>query len=64
KTINEQIKYVQTLISANAKLLQTGDIRISDYVLALTNYTNARNILNQNYINRLRIVNQINYWNR
>lgn len=64
KTINEQIKYVQTLISANAKLLQTGDIRISDYVLAITNYMNARNILNQNYINRLRIVNQINYWNR
>ncbi len=64
KTINEQIKYVQTLISANAKLLQTGDIRISDYVLALTNYVNARNILNQNYINRLRIVNQIHYWNR
>lgn len=64
KTINEQIKYVQTLISANAKLLQTGDIRISDYVLAITNYINARNLLNVNYINRLRIVNQINYWNR
>ncbi len=64
KTINEQIKYVQTLITANAKLLQTGDIRISDYVLAITNYMNARNLLNQNYINRLRIVNQINYWNR
>ncbi len=64
KTINEQIKYVKTLISANAKLLQTGDIKISDYVLAITNYINARNILNQNYINRLRIVNQINYWNR
>jgi hypothetical protein len=64
KTINEQIKYVQTLISANAKLLQTGDIRISDYVLAITNYINTRNILNQNYINRLHIVNQINYWNR
>ena len=64
KTINEQIKYVKTLISANAKLLQTGDIRISDYVLAITNYINTRNILNQNYINRLRIVNQINYWNR
>lgn len=64
KTINEQIKYVQTLISANAKLLQTGDIRVSDYVLAISNYMNARNLLNQNYINRLRIVNQINYWNR
>jgi hypothetical protein len=64
KTINDQIRYVKTLITANAKLLQTGDIRISDYVLALTNYINARNLLNQNYINRLRIVNQINYWNR
>ncbi|MDQ6813665.1 MAG: TolC family protein [Bacteroidota bacterium] len=64
KTINDQIKYVETLITANAKLLQTGDIRISDYVLAITNYINARNILNQNYISRLRIVNQINYWNR
>lgn len=64
KTINEQIKYVKTLISANAKLLETGDIKIADYVLAITNYINTRNILNQNYINRLRIVNQINYWNR
>jgi outer membrane protein TolC len=64
KTINEQIKYVKTLISANAKLLETGDIKISDYVLAITNYINARNILTRNYINRLRIVNQINYWNR
>jgi hypothetical protein len=64
KTINEQIKYVETLLNANAKLLQTGDIRVSDYVLAITNYINAKNLLNQNYINRLRIVNQINYWNR
>lgn len=64
KTINEQIKYVNTLVSANAKLLQTGDIRISDYVLAINNYMNARYLLNQNNINRLRIVNQINYWHR
>jgi hypothetical protein len=64
QTINEQIKYINTLLTANAKLLQTGDIRVSDYVLAITNYMNARNLLNQNYINRLRIVNQINYWNR
>ncbi len=64
RTINEQIKYINTLLSANAKLLETGDIKISDYVLAITNYMNARNLLNLNYINRLRIVNQINYWNR
>ena len=64
KTINEQIKYINTLLSANAKLLETGDIRVSDYVLAISNYMNARNLLNQNEVNRLRIVNQINYWNR
>lgn len=64
KTINEQIKYINALLSANEKLLQTGDIRVSDYVLALANYINTKNLLNQNYINRLRIVNQINYWNR
>jgi hypothetical protein len=63
-TINAQIKYINTLLEANAKLLETGDIKISDYVLAITNYINARNLLNQNYINRLRIVNQIGYWNR
>ncbi len=64
KTINEQIKYINALLSANAKLLETGDIKISDYVLAITNYINAKNLLNLNFINRLRIVNQINYWNR
>lgn len=63
-TINAQIKYINTLLEANAKLLETGDIKISDYVLAITNYINARNLLNQNYINRLRIVNQIRYYNR
>ncbi len=63
-TINAEIKYINTLLEANAKLLETGDIKISDYVLAITNYINARNLLNQNYINRLRIVNQIRYYNR
>ena len=63
-TINAQIKYINTLLEANAKLLETGDIKISDYVLAISNYINARNLLNQNYINRLRIVNQIRYFNR
>lgn len=64
KMINDQVKYINTLLSANAKLLEAGDIKISDYVLAITNYMNARNLLNQNMVNRLRIVNQINYWNR
>lgn len=62
--INDQVKYSETLIDVNGKLLGTGDARIADYILALSNYLNAKNLLTQNYITRLQIINQINYWNR
>jgi len=62
--IDDQVKYSQALIEVNEKLLGTGDARIADYVIALTNYLNARNLLTQNNITRLQIINQINYWNR
>jgi outer membrane protein TolC len=62
--IDEQVKYSQTLIDVNEKLLSTGDAKIADYVIALTNYLNAKNLLTQNNITRLQIINQINYWNR
>jgi outer membrane protein TolC len=62
--IQQQIRYAHTLITANAKLLETGDITMKDYVLSINNYLSARNLLIQNNISRLRILNQINYWNR
>ena len=62
--INQQITYSYTLIGADNKLLETGDIRIADYVTAINTYLNARNLLNQNLVGRMKIVNQINYWNR
>ncbi len=62
--IDDQVRYSETLIDVNGKLLGTGDARIADYILALSNYLNARNLLTQNYITRLQIINQINYWNR
>ena len=62
--IDDQVKYSQALIEVNEKLLGTGDAKIADYVIALTNYLNARNLLTQNNITRLQIINQINYWNR
>jgi outer membrane protein TolC len=62
--INDQVHYSQTLIEVNGKLLETGDARIADYILALNNYLNAKNLLTQNNITRLQIINQINYWNR
>lgn len=62
--INKQIKYTETLITVNEKLLATGDIRLVDFILTLNNYFNAKNILTQNYVSRLKIMNQLNYWAR
>jgi outer membrane protein TolC len=62
--INKQIEYSHTLIIANNKLLETGDILMRDYVIAINNYLNAQNLLTLNTIERLRTLNQINYWNR
>ncbi|WP_143774446.1 TolC family protein [Niastella vici] len=62
--INQQIRYTETLITVNEKLLGTGDIRVTDFILSLTNYFNARYLVTQNYIDRLKIINQLNYWNR
>ncbi|MFL9484018.1 TolC family protein [Chitinophagaceae bacterium LWZ2-11] len=62
--INKQIKYSETLVNANGKLMETGDVRIADYIIAINNYLTAKNLLTQNNITRLQIINQINYWNR
>jgi len=47
----------------NGKLLETGDIKITDYVLGLNNYISAKNLVVQNMIARYQIINQLNYWN-
>lgn len=62
--INKQIAYTETLITVNERLLATGDIRLVDFILSLNNYFNAKNLVTQNYISRLKIINQLNYWLR
>lgn len=62
--INTQLKYIETLIRVNEKLLQTGEVRITDYILSLNNFLNAKTMINDNTISRLQLINQINYWNR
>ena len=62
--IDKQIKYTETLITVNEKLLATGDIRLTDFILSLNNYFTAKNLVTQNYITRLRIINQLNYWDQ
>ena len=62
--ITEQITYVQTLMDADHKLLESGDLRISEYLVAISDYLNAKNLLIQNKIEKYQIINELNYWNR
>ncbi len=59
---SRQIKMAETLIQSNQKLLSAGDIRITDYLVTLQNYLNAKNTQSQYLIERLQIINQINYF--
>ncbi|MFT3933623.1 MAG: TolC family protein [Chitinophagaceae bacterium] len=62
--IEHQIKYAEGLINVNMRLLETGDVKIADLVIAVNNYLTAKNLLTQNNTSKLQIINQINYWNR
>jgi len=62
--INEQIRFSKGLIDVDGKLLHTGDLKVSDFIIAINNYLSAQNLLRQTNINRLKLINQLNYWNR
>ncbi len=64
ENIKAQLKYTKSLIEVNGKLLDVGEVRVTDYILALNNYITAMNLVTQNNISCLQIVNQLNYWNR
>ena len=53
----------QTLMDAYGKQMQTGDTSITDYMLSINHYLNAKHVINQHSINKTQIINQINYWN-
>jgi len=62
--INEQVKFDETLIKVDTQLLHTGDLKIADLILAINNYLAVRNLKTQTIINKLQLINQLNYWNR
>jgi outer membrane protein TolC len=62
--VDEQIKYSESLIKVDAQLLQTGDVRVADLVLAVSNYLTIKNLRTTTNINKLQLVNQLNYWNK
>ena len=62
--IDEQIKYSESLIKVDTQLLQTGDLRIADLILAVNNYLTIKNLRTTTTITKLQLINQLNYWNR
>jgi outer membrane protein TolC len=60
--IAEQIKYDETLIKVDTELMQTGDLKIADLILAINNYLTVKNLFTQTTINKLQLINQLNYW--
>jgi len=57
-----QLTYTQALIDANRVLLNAGDISVTDYLLSVSNYLNAKNLLIEKSAERFRIINELNYW--
>jgi outer membrane protein TolC len=62
--VADQIKYTESLIKVDTQLLQTGDLKIADLVLAINNYLTVKNLLTQTTVSRLQLINQLNYWNK
>ena len=62
--ISKQVNYAKTLIDTYHKILEAGDIHMSDYIIAISNYLTARNMLVENKVEKYQIINELNYWNR
>jgi outer membrane protein TolC len=62
--ISKQVRYALTLIDTYHKILDAGEIHMSDYIIAVSNYLTARNMLVENKVEKYQIINELNYWNR
>lgn len=62
-TAQEQLYLSKTLLKANNQLLETGDVRIADYILSLTNFISSQATTQQLISNRMQLINQLNYLN-
>lgn len=62
--INKQVIYSQALVDANRKLLETGEVSVTEYIIAMSNLLTTKNLLIQNEIEKYQLINQLNYWSR
>jgi outer membrane protein TolC len=60
--IRKQITYSQALVEANRQLLETGEVSVTEYMLAMSNLLATKNLMIQNEIEKYQLINQLNYW--
>jgi hypothetical protein len=61
--LRDSIKINTTLLEAFNKLLVTGNASIPDFVISLGNSLSITNAIAQNNVERLVLINELNYWN-
>jgi outer membrane protein TolC len=62
--IRKQITYSQALVDANRKLLDSGGVSVTEFIIAMSNLLTTKNMLLQNEIEKYQLINQLNYWCR
>ncbi|PJJ07848.1 outer membrane protein TolC [Flavobacterium sp. 1] len=60
--LQSQLQITDALIEVDKKLLLSGDAQITDFVIAIGNVIALNNSISQNKINKLLLINEINYW--
>ena len=64
KLLKSQLILTNALIDSYRKLLLTGDVQITDYVIAIANLITINTTISQNNISKLQTINEINYWSK
>lgn len=60
-TANQQITYAKTLVEANAKQLPTGDVRMVDFILSISNLLSLKGNIIQYNTTLFNLKNQLQY---
>jgi len=60
--LKNQMHNNELLVEVDRKLLEIGEIKINDLILAINNYKNLQFSLIQLDLNRLNLINQLNFW--
>lgn len=64
KQLKSQLVITDALVDSYRKLLLTGDVQITDYVIAIGNLITINTTISQNTISKLQTINEINYWSK